>query len=424
MAPDLQSLNEVVVVGYGTVQKKDLIGAVGTATAKDFGEVNAANAQQLIQGKVAGVQVINTSGLPGANVNIVVRGVGSFTNAEALYVIDGIQGGANEFNAIAPSDIESITVLKDASSVAIYGARAANGVVLVNTKRAKTGAPKVTYNGYYGLANTWRRLDLMNAAQYIDLVRDISNNNLTTRLQQPDASVDRTNWQDEMFRTARLTEHNVTVSGGTDKSTYLISNNYTSQDAIVKDFNFQRYTLRINLEQNVGKRFKLGQQGVFRYTVNRGNTVDLIGGLRMPPYAPVLDPNNLGGFSRVTSNVDLNDAFNPLTDVFNSERRGRDMFFFAQLFGEAEIFSWLRFRSQLAVSYGNYNNYNYTKARANGNLTLGNNINETYGFYISPVLENFFTLNIAQRSICWPVKHYWRRRWLTTRRRHFLLCPT
>ena len=115
----------------------------------------------------------------------------------------------------------------------------------------------------------------------------------------------------------------------------------------------------------------------------------------MPPYAPVLDPSNLGGFSRVTSNVDLNDAGNPLTDVFNSERRGRDMLFFAQLFGEAEILKWLRFRSQLAVSYGNFHNYNYTKARANGNLTFGNNINESYGFYISPVLENFFTVNKA-----------------------------
>ncbi len=396
LASDVQALNEVVVIGYGTQQRKDLVGAVGVATSKDFGDVNVSNAQQLIQGKIAGVQVVNSNGLPGSNVNIVVRGIGSFTNSEALYVIDGIQGGANEFNAIPAYDIESISVLKDASSVAIYGARGANGVVIVTTKRAKTGAPKVTYNGYYGFANRWKKLDLMNAAQYLDLVTDIANstdNELTDKLKSPEVLEDRTDWQDAIFRTARLTEHNIGLSGGTDKVTYLISNTYTYQDAIVQNFNFQRNTLRVNLEENAGKRFKLGQQAVFRYTVNRGNTPSFTEALRMPPYAPILDPTNLGGYSRVTSNIDLNDAANPLTDVFLSDRRERDMFFFAQLFGEAKIFDWLQFRSQLGLSFSNYNGYNYRQARANGNLTQGNSIEEYYGFSVNPILENYFTFN-------------------------------
>ncbi len=396
LVPDIQALNEVVVIGYGTQQRKDLIGSVGVANAKDFGDVNVSNAQQLIQGKIAGVQVVNSNGLPGSNVNIVVRGIGSFTNAEALYVIDGIQGGINEFNAVPAYDIESISVLKDASSVAIYGARGANGVVIVTTKRAKTGAPKVTYNGYVGFANPWKKLDLMNAEQYLDLVTDIANStdtDLTDKLKSDEVRQDRTDWQDAIFRTARLTEHNVGLSGGTDKVTYLISNTYTYQDAIVEDFNFQRNTLRINLEENAGKRFKLGQQAIFRYTVNRGNTPSFTEALRMPPYAPILDPTNLGGYSRVTSNIDLNDAANPLTDVFLSERRERDAFFFTQLYGEAKIFEWLQFRSQLALSFSNFSGYNYRQARANGNLTQGNSVEEYYGFEINPVLENYFTFN-------------------------------
>ncbi len=393
LLPDIQALNEVVVIGYGTQQRKDLVGAVGVATAKDFGEVNVSNAQQLIQGKIAGVQVVNGAGLPGSNVNIVVRGVGSFTNSEALYVIDGIQGGVNEFNAIPAYDIESISVLKDASSVAIYGARGANGVVIITTKRAKTGAPRVTYNGYYGFANPWRKLDLMNAGQYLDLVTDITGNKLTDKLQTDEVRRDVTDWQDAMFRTAQLTEHNVGISGGTDKVSYLVSNTYSYQDAIVGNFNFQRNTLRVNLEENAGKRFKLGQQAIFRYTVNRGETPSFTEGIRMPPYAPIYDPSNLGGFSRVTSNADLNDAANPLTDVFLAERRERDVFFFTQLYGEAKIFEWLQFRSQLALSFSNYNGFNYKQARANGNLTLGNSIEEYYGFGINPILENYFTFN-------------------------------
>jgi TonB-linked SusC/RagA family outer membrane protein len=393
LLPDVQSLNEVVVVGYGTQQRKDLIGSVGVANAKDFGNVVATNAQQLIQGKIAGVQVVNGSGLPGANVNIVIRGIGTFTNGSPLYVIDGIQGGSGEFNAIPPYDIESISVLKDASSVAIYGAQAANGVVIVTTKRAKTGAPKVTYNGFIGFANPWKKLDLMNAAQYLDLVRDITDNKLTDKLNSPEVLVDRTDWQDAMFRTARLNEHNIGVSGGTDKFTYLVSNTYSYQDAIVGNYNFQRNSLRLNLEENVGKRFKLGQQAIFRYSVNKGNTPSFTEGLRMPPYAPIYDPDNLGGFSRVTSNADLNDAANPLTDVYLSERRSRDVLFYSQFFGEAKILDWLRFRSQLSLSFSNYSNYTYRQARANGNLALGNSIEESYGFNISPLLENYFTVD-------------------------------
>src|SRR5258706_74346 len=246
---DTHLLSEVVVMGYGSVEKKDLIGSVGVASSKDFGNVNVSNAQQLIQGKVAGVQVINSSGLPGSDVKITVRGTGTFTNADPLYVIDGIQGNSNQFNAISPYDIESITVLKDVSSTAIYGANAANGVVIVTTRKAKAGTTRITYNGYYGVAHPWKQLDMMNSQQYLDLVKDITNNNLTTKLQSPYVLVDRTNWQDAIFRTARLTEHNIGISGGTEKVLYNFSTTYPNQDGVMGDYNFKRLQRRYDLDK-------------------------------------------------------------------------------------------------------------------------------------------------------------------------------
>lgn len=393
LVPDTMTLSEIVVLGYGSVERKDLIGSVGIASQKDFGNVVVSNAQQLIQGKVSGVQVINADGLPGSNVKITVRGTGTFTNADPLYVIDGIQGNVNQFNAISPYDIETVTVLKDASSTAIYGANAANGVIIVTTKKARAGTPRVTYNGYYGVARPWKTLDMMNAEQYLDLVTDITGNNLTPKLQSDYVRVDRTDWQEAIFRTAQLTEHNIGLSGGSEKVLYNVSTTYTNQDGIMEDFNFERLNLRIGLEENVGKRFRFGQVLNFRYTVRSGNTAGFTEALRMPPYSPIYDPNNLGGFARVTSVDDLNDSGNPLTGVFLSEKRDRDLLSFGQFFGEVEIFRDLRFRSQVSIEFNNASGYGYTQANANGNLVNPNGIDEYYSWGINPLLENYFSYN-------------------------------
>jgi TonB-linked SusC/RagA family outer membrane protein len=391
LAPDTRMLNEVVVLGYGTVEKKDLIGSVGIANAKDFGNVAVSSAQQLIQGKIAGVQVINSGGLPGSDVKITVRGTGTFTNADPLYVIDGIQGNPEQFNAISPYDIESVTVLKDASSTAIYGANAANGVVIVTTKKAKAGTTKVTYNGYYGVAQPSKKLDMMNATQYLDLVKDITNNNLTSKLQSPDVLVDRTDWQDAIFRTAKITEHNIGISGGTEKVLFNASTTYTDQDGIMEAYNFKRLNFRLGLEEKLGKRFEFGQTINFRYTVKSGNTADFIQALRMPTYSPIYDPTNLGGFAKVTSVDDLNDTFNPLTAVNLTERRDRDFQTFGQFYGQVEILKGLRFRSQVSLQFDNNTGYNYTRAYINGNLTIPNGTDEYYGNGINPLLENYFS---------------------------------
>jgi TonB-dependent starch-binding outer membrane protein SusC len=397
LASDVKTLQEVQVnIGYGTVARRDAVGALAVAGRKEFGDVNVQNISQLLQGKISGVQVINDDGLPGSNTRIVVRGTGSFTNADPLYVIDNIQTGSGEFNALNPNDIENITVLKDASSIAIYGAKGANGVVLVTTKRAKTGAPRVSYNGYVGVAQAWKKLDLLDAPQYIDLVKDIAavnNTTLPAKLLTPDVLVNRTDWQDAIFRSGARQEHYININGGTDRVTYQAGLGYTNQDAILIGRNFQRTNLRFALEERLGRnnRVRLGQSVNVRYQVQAGNPPSFIDALRMPPYAPTEDPANLGGYSKVTTINDLNDAYNPLTGVYLNESRYRDIQTYAQVFGELDIIQGLTFRTQASVTFAANGGYSYTQANQNGNLTNANGIDETYGYFLAPLLENTLT---------------------------------
>ena len=389
---DTKALEEVVVIGYGTAKKKDLTGAVSVVGRKEFGDVSATSAQQLLQGKIAGVQIVNTGGLPGSNAKIIIRGVGSLTNSDPLYVIDGIQGG--DINSVSPYDIQDITVLKDAASVAIYGASAANGVVLITTKKGKAGTPKVTYNGYVGVAQAWKKLDMLDAAQYVQLVKDIDlaqGNKVPDKLNTPDVLITRTDWQKEIFRNGKITEHHLNVTGGSDKATYNFSAGYTNQEGIMKDYGYQRINLRTQLEEQIGKKIRLGQTINFKYNRTTGNVASFVEALRMPPYAPTMDPTNLGGYSRVTTILDQNDALNPLPGIYLTEKLSRGVSSLFQLWGEVDIFRGLKFRSQANIGISNSNSYNYTGEYLNGNLKTDRKIDESYSFSVSPIIENILT---------------------------------
>ncbi|MGV3684664.1 MAG: TonB-dependent receptor [Daejeonella sp.] len=397
LSEDEQSLNEVVVVGYGVQQRKDLVGSVEVASRKDFGDVAVSNTSQLIQGKLAGVQVINGSGVPGTGTQIIVRGTGSFTNASPLYVIDGIQSDQNTFNSLSPFDIQDISVLKDASSVAIYGSQGANGVVIITTRRPKNGAPRVSYNGYVGMSNPWKQFDMLNAAQYTELVKDWYTNYgqpLPPRLSTPDALITRTDWQDEMFKTAMVNEHHANIGGGTENVNYSLSVGYTKQESQVVKLDFQRANIRLNLEERIGKRIKLGQQLSLRHQVTNGNTASVLNGLRMPPYTPVYDPANLlGGFGIVTSALDGNDTQNPLIQPNLRDVKDRSLNNYLQLFGELDILKGLKFRSQLGGSYNFRQNYNYNPTFAGNQLITQNQVSEGYSYGLGYIIENYFTYN-------------------------------
>ncbi|TKT90815.1 SusC/RagA family TonB-linked outer membrane protein [Dyadobacter frigoris] len=397
LTENVNALEELVVIGYGEQSRKDLVGSVGVLGRKNFGDVGVSNTSQLLQGKIAGVQVINNSGVPGSGAQIVVRGTGSFTSAAPLYVIDGIQSDATIFNSLSPYDIEYISVLKDASSVAIYGAQGANGVVVVTTRLPKNGKTKITYNGYFGISRPWKQFDMLNAEQYTDLVKEWYTNYgqpLPPRLATADANITKTDWQKEMFRTAKITEHHINIGGGTEHVNYSFSVGYTKQESQVQKMDYTRTNFRFNIEEYIGKRIKLGQQLNVRYHVTDGQTSDILGGLRMPPYISVLDPTNkLGGYGIATSALDGNDSQNPLIipNLYDTKARGLNNYL--QLFAEIDIFKDLKFRSQFGGTFNFNQNYSYNPTYAGNQLVTQAQTSEGYAYSLSYILENYFTYN-------------------------------
>ena len=373
LTPSSNVINEVVVVGYGTQKKSDLTGAVSSVSGEQLKNTVVTNFDQALQGRVAGVQVTQNSGQPGGAASIRVRGANSITgSSEPLYVIDGIPfqgdgssvagfdwaGGANGQNrvnplsAISPNDIVSIEVLKDASATAIYGARAANGVILVTTKRGKKGESKISYNGYYGSQSLRKKIDMMNLREFADYQLQISRDlNLPPNQNYLDPSLlgEGTDWQDEIFRTAGMQSHQLSVSGGTDKTTYAISGGIFKQDGIVIGSDFNRYNTRINLDNQLRSWAKVG--GSLSYagtnetiTLNDGGDGIILQALVTQPDIAVKDFNgNYAGPEVMFSATN----YNPVAAALqrnNTLKRKRIM---ANFYGDVTLAKGLTFRSEI-----------------------------------------------------------------------------
>ena len=243
-------LDEVVVIGYGTVRKKDLTGAVDLITEKNFAKGSVVSPQQLIRGKVAGVSIVSNSGAPGDDSNVLIRGIGSLNlNSNPLYVVDGIPldaggvgGSRSPLNAINPSDIEAISILKDASATAIYGSRAANGVVLITTKKGKTGDLKFNFSSRSSSFTPIDFVDVLNASQFKYAVQATGVSDYISRLGSYD-----TDWQREIYETARAQNNSFSVSGGLLNMPFRASLGYTDQDGILMGDNFNRMTGSFNI---------------------------------------------------------------------------------------------------------------------------------------------------------------------------------
>ncbi|WP_128544825.1 SusC/RagA family TonB-linked outer membrane protein [Larkinella soli] len=270
---DDRSLNEVVVVGYGTQRKIETTGSIASVKAADLLQTPVANVAQGLQARVAGVQITQNSAAPGGNISVRIRGTNSINGtSEPLYVIDGIQysnGGdvnsVSPLSAINPNDIESVEVLKDASATAIYGARAANGVVLITTKRGRSGATRVTYDGYYGVQQVTKTIDMLNAAQFAQLENEIYKNNYYP---DPASLGEGTNWQKLIFRDAPIQSHQISVIGGSEKTQLALTGNYFNQQGIIINSGFERYSLRLNLDHQVSTFLKVGTSLLTVYSVN------------------------------------------------------------------------------------------------------------------------------------------------------------
>ena len=376
---DQQALSEVVVVGYGTQERQSVTGAVSSVSGRDIATQPVADPAQAIQGRAAGVQVVSNSGAPGGQggTSIRVRGITSAGNNSPLYVVDGfplpsaVDGNGNatgtELNSINPNDIETIDVLKDASATAIYGLRAANGVVLITTKRGKAGTSNISLDAYAGVQNVWRKVGLLNAQQFAELNNEaLTNYNaqsptdirpLNPRFDSPAkiAALPSTNYLDQIFRQAKIQNYSISATGGSEKARYAVSAGYFQQDGTIIASNFQRFTLRTNGEVQLSKILKIGNTLALSHQEEKPlpNENNEIGGpiqlaLQAPPFLPAYNPD--GSFYEYGSTAE--DRFgeeNPLAAALrpiNKNNRNRATTTF---YAELEPLTGLRLRSSIGA---------------------------------------------------------------------------
>ncbi len=270
-----KELGEVVVVGYGTQRKRETTGSIASVKASELTQTPIVNVAQGLQSRVPGVQINQNSGAPGGNVSVRIRGTNSISGtSEPLYVVDGIQisnsGGITDvspLSTINPNDIESVEVLKDASASAIYGARAANGVVLITTKRGRNGATRVTFDSYYGTQKVTKMLPTLNATEFAQLENEVFR---TAIYADPKSLGEGVNWQKLIFRDAPLQNHQLSVSGGSEKTQLALSANFFDQDGIIIKSNFKRYSFRMNLDHKISNHIKIGTSILGSHSINSG----------------------------------------------------------------------------------------------------------------------------------------------------------
>lgn len=272
LEPQTTDLSEIVVIGYGTQKKKVVTGAIASVKSEEITATPVLRVEQAMQGRTAGVQVTNLSGQPGEAPTIRIRGAGSTVNSNPLYIVDGIALGGIDY--LNPGDIESMEVLKDAASAAIYGARAANGVVLITTKSGKAGKMNISYSGYKGIQNVSKTLDMLNADQYRTLMNEGARNaGLTEPFDMNEIAPYDTDWQDLLFvKNAPIESHEVSVSGGNDKSTYHSSLAYFTQQGIIggDESQFDRLSARLNTSHKVTSNFRFSNNLSYSHIIRRG----------------------------------------------------------------------------------------------------------------------------------------------------------
>lgn len=345
---DILGLSEVVVVGYGTQRRADITSAVSVITEEAFESRPNTQFGNLIQGKAAGVQVLMPSGKPSAGFSIRVRGTSSISaNSEPLYVIDGVP--TSDTRAVNPADIESITVLKDAASAAIYGAQGANGVVLITTKKGQTGAPKFEFSTYQGFSSVWKTLDVLNSEQYRDLMYELGRNTDWSRY------TENTDWQKEIFQNGRSQNYQFSVSGKNEKTAYYISGGWVEQKGAVRSSSMDRYNFKMNLDQEVNDWFKLGANISYSHysdvdvsdnqAVNQGGVI--LGMLSTPPNIGVYNAD--GTF---TSNP-FQDWENPVAFTDGSDRHYKSQRLLGNVYSEVNFIPDLKLRTNLGIEYTN-----------------------------------------------------------------------
>jgi len=422
LVEDIEKLDEVVVIGYGVQKKKLSTGATVQIKGDELEKMNTTNALQALQGHTSGVNIVSTSGQPGEDLKVTIRGLGTIGNSGPLYIVDGVQ--TDDINYLNNADIESVDVLKDAASAAIYGSRAANGVILITTKGGKTGKSQITFDAYYGVQNRAKKIDMLDAKQYAMIMNeqflnsggDKNNlpfdlNNLPAYTQNGSAN---TNWLDEMFVNNAITQnYTLGATGGSEQTVYSMSLSYTGQEGIVggrAESNYDRYTGRLNTESSLYEgKIKVGEHlslaNIKKNGISVGNQYgnSLRGAFNASPLIPMYDDNGNFFNTADTSYKDQNGKTywnnleaNPYAEmVYNNQNETNTQKLIADVYTEIELLQNLKFRSSFGIDYfsedyrkftpiyqlSEYSFYPYTKAEQKMSKGAALNIDNilTYG---------------------------------------------
>lgn len=394
------TLNDVVVVGYGTKKRKELTTAISSLGAKEIAVTPVADAAQALQGKVSGVSIVQGSGAPGGTggTQIRIRGITSLTGTNnPLIVVDGYplpdQGADNVLNSFGTNDIESIDVLKDAAAASIYGVRASNGVIMITTKRGKAGQSKMNVDVYRGLQKAWQLPVMLNAREYSILnseARIASGLNVLPKLANADAIEqeygDGTNWLNEIFRRAAIQSVSLNASGGSDKATYMLSAGYLRQDGIVYKTDFERFNLRFNGDVKVNNKLKLGNTLALTKYIEHGadtysafNSVIILA-LTSPP---TVSPRNANGtYAGGNGNIDGFSEPNPIYNLEVPQTSNTKYRVTGNVFAEWEIIKALKFKTTFGADYA----YNHVKAFSPATPSSGGQPITTTGYGTTKVV--------------------------------------
>ncbi|MCC8072305.1 MAG: TonB-dependent receptor [Bacteroidales bacterium] len=406
-------LEEVVVVGYGTQRKSDITGSVASLSEDQMKQTIVTNADQMLQGKVAGVQVTQNSGAPGGATSIRIRGASSLSSSnEPLYIIDGVpmstagseiggfdwaggsngQTSVNPLAAIAPSDIVSIDVLKDASACAIYGAAGANGVVMVTTRRGQAGHSNINYDGYVAWQTVAKKIDMMDLREYAQYQQQLydegvlNDSNFDTTYSDLSLLGAGTDWQDEIFRTAFMQSHQVSVTGGNDKTTFALSGGWMDQEGTIIGSDFTRFNTRFNVDNHFNKYISIGGSLAYtrtdeKITLNDGSDGVIMQAMTMMPSVPVRDfegnwagPNTVNGAS----------TWNPVALALQKNNKLLRQRVMGNFYLGVDFLEHFTFRSEYAFDAGENQNKSYVPRYEFG--LVSNDINqmlhrENHSFY-------------------------------------------
>jgi TonB-linked SusC/RagA family outer membrane protein len=399
LADDAKMLSEVVVVGYGTQRKSDVTGAVASIKGETLTEVPTANAVQALQGRVAGVDIARTGSRPGAGGQIRIRGNRSLSAGnDPLIVLDGIpfQGSINDLNT---DDIATIDILKDASATAIYGSRGSNGVIIITTKRGKSGKPQISYNAYAGATTVLGKYDLFNAQEF-KAFRDYAQYSAGYSPMELEgiANGTDTDWQDVAFKNGSVTNHELSLSGGLDGTTYGFSGGYFKEQGVLPGQSFERFSLRSTVDARVGRRIKVGLNSLNTLGYTNGEGINPMYAItRITPLAPVYNPDGSPNLFPQAGTVDETTTMSPLTlanreDIVDQRRRMRT---FNSLYGELEILKSLKYRLNVGLDFRHDNRGTYlgpnTIIRPNASTTEQASASVSNGEAWTYLIENLLT---------------------------------